>query len=181
MFLDNAVKIIKDKLQYLMIDGITYKKIENKIYEMTLFDDVDFEIYFDENKTFVVNDATKTIYENFIPLDSETVELPFASDCESSEDVEFYFKLPYWFKITTPIGNYNPDWAVLFEIDGKEQLFFVVESKGTMGFEFLRPSEQGKIECGKAHFKELAAQTGSNIKLMCVSTHDDFINAAMAV
>ena len=104
-----------------------------------------------------------------------------AKEFEKNSNVKVYTKLPGWFKIDTPLGTYNPDWAVLFEMDGKEQLFFVVESKGTMGFEFLRPSEQGKIECGKAHFKELAAQTGSNIKLMCVSTHDDFINAAMAV
>lgn len=149
MFLDNAVKIIKDKLQYLMINGISYKKIENKIYEMTLFDDVDFEIYFDENKTFVVNDATKTIYENFIPLDSETVELPFAKDCESSEDVEFYFKLPYWFKIITPIGNYNPDWAVVLKAEKK--IYFVAETKDTNSE--LRGSEWMKIKCGKEHFK----------------------------
>lgn len=59
-------------------------------------------------------------------------------------------------QLETPFGNYNPDWAVLFEMDGEEQLFFVVENKGSMDFEFLRHAEQGKIECGKAHFKELA-------------------------
>lgn len=148
MFLDNAVKVIKQKLQYLMIEGITYKKLERKTYELTLFSNTDLEIYFDEKKTFVVTDSTKTIYENFIPLDSETVEMPFARDCESSEDVEFYFKLPNWFKIKTPIGNYNPDWAVVLK--GEKKIYFIAETKDTDSE--LRGSELMKIKCGKAHF-----------------------------
>ena len=79
---------------------------------------------------------------------------------EKNSDVKVYAKLPSWFKIETPLGPYNPDWALLFEMDSKEQLFFMIESKGTLGIEFLLPSEICKIECGKAHFKELAAQTG---------------------
>lgn len=151
MFLDNAVKVIKTILQQLMIAGIKYKKIDDRMYEMTLFNDTDFEIYFDENKTFVVNDAAKTIYENFMPLDSETVELPFAKDCESSEDVEFYFKLPHWFKITTPVGNYNPDWAVVLK--GEKKIYFVAETKDTDSE--LRGSELMKIRCGIEHFKSV--------------------------
>lgn len=150
MFLDNAVKVIKNKLTELMVDGIEYKKIDKKWYEMALFDDSDFEIYFDDKKTFVVEDSSKTIYENFIPLDSETVEMPFASQCENSEDVEFYFKLPNWFKINTPIGNYNPDWAVVLK--GEKKIYFIAETKG-YGQE-LRGSEAMKIKCGKAHFRQ---------------------------
>lgn len=150
MFLDNAVKVIQSKLTELMIEGIEYKKIDTEWYEMTLFDDADFEIYFDDKKTFVVEDSSKTIYENFIPLDSETVEMPFAENCESSEDVEFYFKLPNWFKIKTPIGNYNPDWAVV--LNGEKKIYFVAETKG-FGQE-LRGSEAMKIKCGKAHFDQ---------------------------
>ena len=150
MFLDNVVKVIKNKLTELMVDGIEYKKIDKKWYEMALFNDSDFEIYFDDKKTFVVEDSSKTIYENFIPLDSETVEMPFASQCETSEDVEFYFKLPNWFKISTPIGNYNPDWAVVLK--GEKKIYFIAETKG-YGQE-LRGSEAMKIKCGKAHFKQ---------------------------
>jgi len=147
LFMDNAVSIIKDELHQLMIDGIKYEKIGNKIYEMTLFDDSDFEIYLD-NFTHIVNDSSKTIYENYIPLDSG-VENQFAKDCESSEQIEFYFKLPYWFEIGTPIGKYRPDWAVVFK--GEKKIYFVAETKSA-GQE-LRGSEKLKIECGKAHFK----------------------------
>ncbi len=73
-----------------------------------------------------------------MPLDSETVEMPFAENCESSEDVEFYFKLPNWFRIKTPIGNYNPDWAIV--LNGEKKIYFVAETKG-FGQE-LRGSEQ---------------------------------------
>jgi type III restriction enzyme len=147
LFMDNSVSIIKDELHQLMIDGIKYEKIGNKVYEMTLFDDSDFEIYLD-NFTHTVKDSSKTIYDNYIPLDSG-VENQFAKDCESSEQIEFYFKLPYWFEIATPIGKYRPDWAVVF--NGEKKIYFVAETK-SVGQE-LRGSERLKIICGAAHFK----------------------------
>ncbi|MEI7504513.1 MAG: restriction endonuclease subunit R, partial [Paludibacter sp.] len=123
-------------------------------------------------------ESTKSPYD-YVVYDS-AIESTLSREFENNSNVKVYAKLPGWFKIDTPLGNYNPDWAVLFEMDGKEQLFFVIESKGSMGLEFLRPSEQGKIECGKAHFRELSAQTGSNISLEFVSTMDDFVNIALA-
>lgn len=142
MFMDNVVSVIREELHRLMIDGIKYEKIGDKIYEMTLFDDSDFEIYLDEF-THIINNSSKTIYENYIPLDSK-VENQFARDCESSEQIEFYFKLPYWFEIKTPIGQYRPDWAVVFK--GERKIYFVTETKSA-GQE-LRESEKLKIECG---------------------------------
>jgi type III restriction enzyme len=148
LFMDNAVSKIKDELHQLMIDGIRYEKIGDKIYEMALFDDSDFEIYID-NFTHTVIDSSKTIYENYIPLDSR-VESQFAKDCESSTDIEFFFKLPFWFKINTPIGTYNPDWAIVKK--GEKKIYFVAETKGKD--EELRPSAKMKIDCGKAHFEQ---------------------------
>jgi type III restriction enzyme len=150
LFMDNATNAIKGVLYDLMIDGIKYEKIGGKIYEMTLFDDEDFEIYLD-NFTHSVNAPEKTIYANYIPLDSG-VENQFAKDCETSENIEFYFKLPNWFKIPTPIGNYNPDWAVVFK--GEKKIYFVAETKSE-GQELLK-SEKQKVKCGKEHFKVFA-------------------------
>jgi len=149
MFMDNVVNIIEKTLNELMIDGIKYEKMLNEIYEMTLFDDTNFEIYIDDN-TYEISKSDITIYENYMPLDSN-VENQFAKDCEDNEDnVDFYFKLPNWFKISTPIGSYNPDWAVVLK--GERKVYFVAETKGA-GQE-LRPSEELKIKCGTAHFKE---------------------------
>lgn len=82
------------------------------------------------------------------------VENRFAKDCESSDQVEFYFKLPSWFKIPTPIGNYNPDWVVVFNDDRK--ICYVAETKDTgtpeVDISKLRPDEQGKLKCGMMHF-----------------------------
>ncbi len=147
LFMDSVVSKIKYELHQLMIDGIKYEKIGDKIYEMALFDDANFEIYLDEF-THTVTDSSKTIYENLMPLDSG-VENQFAKDCESSEQIEFYFKLPVWFIIKTPIGDYRADWAVVFK--GERKIYFVAETK-SFGQE-LRGSEKLKIECGKAHFK----------------------------
>ena len=146
LFMDNAVNAIKSVLYQLMVDGIKYEKIGDKIYEMALFEDNDLEIYLD-GCTFSVKNPDKTIYDNYIPLDS-SVENQFAKDCESSENIEFFFKLPSWFKINTPIGTYNPDWAIVFK--GEKKVYFVAETKGE-GQE-LRLSEKMKIDCGKVHF-----------------------------
>ena len=79
----------------------------------------------------------------------------FASAFEKIADVKVYAKLPAWFKIDTPLGRYNPDWAVLVNQDEDEKLYFVVESKGSISDEFLRPAEKAKIDCGRQHFKAL--------------------------
>jgi len=154
LFLDLASQSIKRTLYELMIDGIKYHKVGNQEYEMELFEAQELEVYLNDF-SFKVSDQLKTIYEEFIPLDSN-VESQFAQDCESSEQVKFYFKLPNWFKIPTPIGNYNPDWAVVFEDEKK--IYFVAETKDTGTTEVdltkLKLDEQLKIKCGKAHFTE---------------------------
>jgi type III restriction enzyme len=146
LFLDNAVIAIKDVLTELMIEGIKYEKIGSKEYEMRLFED--YEIHVNE-LTFKINKKNKTIYSNLVPLDSN-VEYDFAKKCESRVDIEFYFKLPFWFKIKTPIGNYNPDWALIKK--NEKTVYFVAETKSA-GQE-LKTSEKRKIKCGYAHFNE---------------------------
>ena len=156
LFLDLASDVIKKTLNNLMINGIKYQKINGSEYEMSLFESQELELYLNDF-TYKVQNPAKTIFDEFIPLDSG-VESQFAKDCETSEQIKFYFKLPNWFKIPTPIGNYNPDWALVFEDDHK--IYFVAETKDTGTFEVdltkLREEEQLKIKCGKAHFKEFA-------------------------
>ncbi len=148
LFLDLSIKAIKTELYELMINGIRYDKLGETEYEMRLFEESELEIYLDSVFHEVAN-SDKTIYDNYIPLDSE-VESQFAKDCESSEQVEFYFKLPAWFKIPTPIGNYNPDWALIFKDEKK--IYFVAETKSTKDLSKLRNDERLKIKCGEKHF-----------------------------
>ena len=164
LFLDLTTQTIKRTLYGLMIDGIKYQKIGGAEYEMALFEAQELEVYlndftldikkFKTDKGLDINHS-KTIYEEFVPLDSG-VESEFAQDCETSDQIKFYFKLPNWFKIPTPIGNYNPDWALVFEDDKK--IYFVAETKDTgtpiVDVKKLSPDEQLKIKCGIAHFNE---------------------------
>ena len=154
LFLDLASQAIKRTLYSLMIEGIKYQQIGNDQYEMALFEAQELEVYLNDF-TYKVEDSSKTIYEDYIPLDSN-VENKFAINCETSEQVKFYFKLPSWFKIPTPIGNYNPDWALVLENDHK--IYFVAETKDTgtpvVDLYKLSTDEQLKIKCGKAHFNE---------------------------
>ena len=74
---------------------------------------------------------------------------------DNDPDVKMFFKIPDRFKIDTPIGTYNPDWAVYLTKNGEEKLYFVLETKGSDSFMDLRTREQLKIHCGKKHFEAL--------------------------
>jgi type III restriction enzyme len=85
-------------------------------------------------------------------------ERTFAEQLEKNGAIRVYAKLPGWFTVPTPLGSYNPDWAVLVEKDNAERLYFVVETKSGLFVDDLRDKERAKIECGKEHFKALAVR-----------------------
>lgn len=145
--LDEASLLINQALKKMMVDGIKYEKIAGEEWEMQRFENEELEGYL--NKMVEVKDQDKTLYD-YIVVDSVGVEGRFAKDLESREDVKFYIKLPWWFKIDTPIGGYNPDWAIVFEND--KRVYFVAETKSAGE---IRESEQMRIQCGKAHFEQL--------------------------
>ena len=99
-------------------------------------------------------EAEKSVYEQVI-YESDT-EARFADQLEKNMDVRVYAKLPSWFTVPTPLGGYNPDWAVLIESDVGERLYLVVETKASTLLDDLRLNEAGKIECSKAHFRAVA-------------------------
>ena len=90
--------------------------------------------------------------------DSSTIEKPFIEALERRKDVLLYFKLPDWFTVSTPIGQYNPDWAIVMKNPEEEKarpvLYLVRETKGTSRLADLRPQERRKILCGKRHFED---------------------------
>ena len=147
VFLDAVVKIIQSEYRRLLMKGesVTYT-MNGKRYDMTLFRNGEIETYL--SKVFEVADFEKTPYTH-ISLDSNT-EREFAQHCERDPDIRFYLKLPRGFKISTPVGNYTPDWAVTLEKD--KRVYFVAETKGSMSEEFLREIETMKIKCGDKHF-----------------------------
>lgn len=166
-FIDITSQIIKEQLQNLMIDGICYQKIlDEPLYEQTLATYFKSYCIYQDKNTFQVSNPTKTIYNGYVDLDSHT-EYEFAKDCENfDEQVVFYFKLPKKFKIPTPIGNHNPDWAVVWQDNAgntPRQVHFIAETKNTVksakdgvDIERLSQEQQQKIACAKRYFKAVA-------------------------
>ena len=146
-FLDQVVMIIKEELTKLLVDGIKYEKLDGQEYEMRLFEDQEIA---EEIRNIMTSD--KSPYE-MIVTDSKT-EKTYAEKLNIDLTVKFYVKLPGWFKIETPIGTYNPDWAILKEDDGLK-LYLVRETKGSTDEGDLKGSEKTKISCAEKHFEAL--------------------------
>ncbi|MBI3090490.1 MAG: DEAD/DEAH box helicase family protein [Candidatus Tectomicrobia bacterium] len=150
-FIERTTESINRTKRLALVDGIKYQRIGDEYYyAQELFEHEELTGYL---KNMLA--ANKSVHEHIV-YDSG-VEATFAEQLEKNEAVKVYAKLPGWFKVPTPLGAYNPDWAVLVEKDGAERLYFVVETKGGLFPDELRDKERAKIECGKEHFKALAA------------------------
>ncbi|MEF9984029.1 MAG: type III deoxyribonuclease, partial [Oscillospiraceae bacterium] len=149
-FLEQALTIIRRNRHALAIDGIKYVKLDGQAYfAMEIFDAAELTANLDKDAVAVKN----SVYD-YVVYDSSTIEKPFAVALDNDPDVKLFFKLPSRFKIETPIGTYNPDWAVYLDKNGSEKLYFVLETKGTDTWN-LRTTEQLKIHCGEQHFRAL--------------------------
>jgi type III restriction enzyme len=146
-----AVKIIKEKLADQLVDGIQYEKIA-AWYEMT-----QFEAEIADWQDYLIP-AQRGIYD-YVHYDSDT-ESRFVQDLDHDDRVRLYVKLPRWFTVPTPIGEYNPDWAIVMEerdefgaATGDPKLYLVAETKSTDSLDKLRPDERRKVQCGERHFE----------------------------
>ena len=149
-FIELAAQSVNRCKRQALVDGIKYRRIgDESYYAQELFEQ-------DELTGYLRNmvDAGKSVYEKVV-YESD-IEARFADQLEKNIAVKVYAKLPGWFRVPTPLGTYNPDWAVLMESDAGERLYLVVETKASTLLDDLRLTEAAKIECGKAHFKALA-------------------------
>lgn len=163
-FIEQTSLIIKHQMRLFIVDGIKYKKIGNEYYySQELFEKNELQGYLKNTIK-----SQKSIYD-YVIYDSD-VEAEFARELEKHEEVKVYAKLPDKFKIDTPLGCYNPDWAVLIEMDGQTKLYFVVETKGTLLTDSLRLIEKAKIACGHKHFKAI----GNDVEFTVANNYEDF-------
>ncbi|HJT33397.1 MAG TPA: DEAD/DEAH box helicase family protein [Pirellulales bacterium] len=150
-FIEMASEAINRTKRLAIVDGIKYQRLgDDYYYAQELFEQEELSGYL---RNMVP--AEKCVYEQVIY--QRDVERDFAQELERNEAIKVYAKLPAWFKVPTPLGSYNPDWAVLVEIDGSERLYFVVETKSTLFTDELRHQEAAKIKCGEAHFQAVAS------------------------
>lgn len=138
-----CIDIIKDNLRDLLIEGIEYVE-ENDWYKMKLFGDI--ETYKNE-----IIQVKKSIYD-YIVYESEA-EKKFAEDMDVRNDIRLFVKLPSWFVVETPIGRYNPDWAIVKDENGNiGNVYLIIETKKFTNLDELRVKELKKIKCGEKHF-----------------------------
>jgi type III restriction enzyme len=150
-FIEYAIEVINRTKRLALVDGIRYQRLGDDIYyAQELFEQEELTGYL--KNTLAV---TKAVYQQVV-FDSASVEKSFVEELEGNDSVKVYAKLPGWFKVPTPLGTYNPDWAVLIDRDGVERLYFVVETKGSLFTDDRRGKENAKIDCGRAHFAALA-------------------------
>jgi type III restriction enzyme len=150
-FIEQTAEVINRCKRLALVDGIKYQKIgAEHFYAQELFAKEELTGYLRN----MLMDTERSIYEHLV-YDSET-ERKFAEELETNNGVVLYAKLPSWFKVPTPLGSYNPDWAILFDQDGTQRLYFVVETKSSLFTDDLRNKEDAKIKCGEAHFTALA-------------------------
>ena len=149
-FMEEVAKIIQREMKLLLKDGVKYYKIgDDAYYAVELFENEELLAYLNNNAIR----SEKSLFDHIV-YDSD-IEASFAQRFEKDEHVKVYVKLPNWFKIDTPIGAYNPDWALVVDKDGEEKLYFVLETKGTDWEGALRPEEAAKIDFARKHFQAI--------------------------
>lgn len=168
-FIELAAEAINRCKRLAIVDGIKYQRLGDEYYyAQELFEQEELTGYIRN----MLTETRKSVFESVV-YDSGT-EAAFADGLEKNEAVKVYAKLPGWFKVPTPLGSYNPDWAVLVEKDGAERLYLVVETKSSLFTDDLGDKESAKIECGKAHFKALEVRE-TPARYVVARTVDDII------
>lgn len=148
-FIIKASALINDEKATAIIEHITYNVMDEK-YDTTVFTDPTIKGRLGVNAM----KSTKHLYDHIV-YDS-TNEQKFASELDASKNVAVYVKLPDGFYISTPVGNYNPDWAISFYEGTVKHIYFVAETKGSMNSMQLRLIEESKIHCAREHFKAIS-------------------------
>ena len=167
-FIKEATRIINNEKAATLINNIIYSKID-KTYSDEIFTVNNFKGSLSEN----ILEVKRHVYD-YLKTDSET-ERTFAKELECGE-VLVYAKLPNAFKIPTPVGNYNPDWAIVFDTDKFKYIYFIAETKGTMETIQLKKIEERKINYAKKHFDSLGH---ADIKYDVISTYQELRDKVM--
>ena len=169
-FIIKATNLIKEEKALAIVDGITYSKLDERFSDK-IFDIKNINGRIGDNAI----EVKKHIYD-YLVTDSKN-EINFAKKLEVGE-VKVYAKLPSKFKIPTPLGNYNPDWAIVFDNDKFEYVYFIAETKGSILSKDLRKIEEAKTICAQKHFEAIS---DGKIKYGVVDSYEELINKVTEV
>lgn len=163
---NDFISMVKRNLQTILaaavVDGLQYERIGGYIYELReLQKDGQEERDLFVDRLYKVKNKQKTDFD-YIQIDSDGADAPerqFAELLDSREDVKLFMKLPEKFKIDTPVGNYNPDWAIIKQVDGEDRIYMIRETKSTLDESKRRPTENAKIKAAAKHFEAIGIGT----------------------
>lgn len=163
-FISMVKRHLQNVLAAAVVEGLQYEKIGGYVYELRELQKDGMEerdLFID--RLYEVKNKQKTDFD-LIQIDSEGIDAPerqFAELLDSREDVKLFMKLPDKFKIDTPVGNYNPDWAIIKQVDGKDHIYMIRETKSTLDESKRRPTENAKINAAKKHFDAIGIHQDS--------------------
>ena len=152
-FIREAIKLIDEQKASTIIEHITYDKLDEAWNAEEIFVDATIGGEYGKN----VADAKKHLFDK-LRYDSN-VEKQLGEELDTAEVVELYVKLPSGFYINTPMGKYNPDWAIAFREGSVKHIYFVAETKGDTSDLQLREVERAKIECARRHFEKISSDS----------------------
>jgi len=153
-FMEGVTEIIRKEMQHLIVDGICYHRLDGQYYQQELFRMHELGGYADSN----LLPSKHSVYDHVIydSTNEERFARVFEANASAKDGaIRLYAKLPDWFTIGTPLGTYNPDWALVIREEGEERLYFVLESKANSDEYEKRGRENDKIHCGRRHFEAL--------------------------
>lgn len=162
-FISACSKLINEVKASLILNNIVYHKTEERHDAKTVFSN--------DKQVLMQSEMLKKHIYDYLTTDSQ-VEAEFAKDLEGSTLVTVYAKLPKSFYITTPIANYSPDWAIVFDKEKVRHIYFVAETKGTDSKIELREIEKLKLHCAEKHFKAISDDV---VKFSQISSYDKLL------
>ncbi len=168
-FIVKAASLINDEKATAIIEHITYNILDES-YDTDIFTDATIRGKLGVNAM----KANRHLYDHIV-YDSENEE-EFAKDLDTNENVAVYVKLPSSFYISTPVGHYNPDWAIAFYEGNVKHIYFVAETKGSLNSMQLRGIEESKIHCAREHFKAIS---GDNVVYDVVDGYKGLMDKVM--
>lgn len=168
-FISKAAQLINDQKATAIIEHITYDVLDEQ-YGTDIFTDPTIKGKLGVNAM----KAKKHLYDHIV-YDSSN-ERDFATDLDTNTNVAVYVKLPDGFYISTPVGHYNPDWAIAFYEGSVKHIYFVAETKGSMNSMQLRLIEESKIHCAREHFKAIS---GENVVYDVVDSYTSLMEKVM--
>lgn len=167
-FIREVIKLIDEQKGSTIIEHITYDKLEEQWNAEEIFVDATIGGEYGKN----VSDAKKHLFDK-LRYDS-AIEKQLGEELDVADIVDLYVKLPSGFYINTPMGKYNPDWAIAFNEGSMKHIYFVAETKGDTSDIQLREVERAKIECARRHFSVISSDT---VKYSAVSSYSELLTA----